>query len=57
MDYSALIEPDDVTGQPYIFVSYSRKDMDSVQSVLRILKINHFRFWYDKGLKSGLEWA
>lgn len=57
MDYSVLIEPDEITNEPYIFVSYSRQDMDSVQSVIKILKENHFRFWYDKGLKSGIEWA
>ncbi len=57
MDYSNLIKSDDVSGAPYIFVSYSRRDMPLVQSVLKILKGNHFRFWYDEGLKSGIEWA
>ena len=57
MDYANLINPDEVGTEPYIFVSYSRKDMDSVQLVLHILRENHFRFWYDKGLKSGQEWA
>lgn len=51
------IEPDDVAGKPYIFVSYSRKDKDDVQDFLRMLRRNRFRFWYDRGLKSGVEWA
>lgn len=51
------IKPDDVSGKPYIFVSYARKDEEMVQSVLQLLRKNHFRFWYDMGLKSGEEWA
>ena len=53
----SLIMPDEVEGQPYIFVSYSRRDTDDVQKVLRILKKNHYRFWYDRGLKTGTEWV
>lgn len=57
VDRSKLIQPDDVSDKPFIFVSYSRQDMYEVQSVLQILRNNHFRFWYDMGLKSGTEWA
>lgn len=57
MDYSNFIDPDEIANDPYIFVSYSRKDIWSVQKVIKILKDNKFRFWYDKGLKSGTEWA
>lgn len=57
VDRSKLIQPDDVSDKPFIFVSYSRQDMQEVQSILRILRNNQFRFWYDMGLKSGTEWA
>lgn len=57
VDRSKLIQPDNVSEKPFIFVSYSRQDMHEVQSVLQILRNNHFRFWYDMGLKSGTEWA
>lgn len=57
MDYLHLIEPDNITDEPFIFVSYSRQDMSSAQVILGILRNNHFRFWYDKGIKSGTEWA
>lgn len=56
-DTSNKIFPDAVSGQPYIFVSYSSKDTEQVQEVLRILRDNCFRFWYDMGLKSGDEWT
>lgn len=58
MDKSRLLQPDEVNeNTPFLFVSYSRKDIDQVQEVLQILRHNHFRFWYDMGLKSGAEWA
>ena len=57
MDYSKLIAADDTTKGPYIFVSYSRDDMCQAQNVFKLLKNNHFRFWYDMGIKSGIEWA
>lgn len=58
MDKSKLIQPDEVDeNMPFLFVSYSRKDIKEVQMILEILRRNHFRFWYDMGLKSGAEWA
>lgn len=57
MDYSKFIQPDIISNEPFIFVSYARQDMQLVQSVIQILRNNHFRFWYDLGLKSGTEWA
>ena len=50
------IQPDDVSN-PFVFVSYSRKDIREVQDILQILRNNKFRFWYDMELKSGTEWA
>lgn len=56
MDKSKLIQPDEVDeNMPFLFVSYSRKDIKEVQMILEILRRNHFRFWYDMGLKSGAE--
>lgn len=57
MEQSKKIKPDEVEGKPYIFISYSRKDDETVQEILQILRKNHIRFWYDLGLKSGEEWA
>ena len=58
MDKSKLIQPDEVDeNMPFLFVSYSRKDIKEFQMILEILRRNHFRFWYDMGLKSGAEWA
>lgn len=57
LDQSMLIQPDEIEEKPYIFVSYSRLDMQNVQGLLKMLRDNHFRFWYDMGLKSGAEWA
>ena len=58
MDKSKLIQPDEVNDNtPFLFVSYSRKDIEEVQKIMEILRRNHFRFWYDMGLKSGAEWA
>lgn len=52
------IQPDIIDeNQPYIFISYSRQDLKNIQVILKILRENHFRFWYDVGMKSGSEWA
>lgn len=56
-DTSKAILPDDVDDQPYIFISYAHRDKDRVQEILQVLHSNGFRFWYDMGLKSGVEWA
>lgn len=42
--------------KPYIFVSYSHKNTSEVCKLLRLMKDNHFRFWYDEGITSGSEW-
>lgn len=41
---------------PYIFISYSHKDTDRVMPVIRVLKENGFRVWYDEGIDPGSEW-
>lgn len=41
---------------PYIFISYSHKDTE-VSALLTKLADKNYRFWYDEGIKSGLNWA
>lgn len=43
--------------KPFIFISYCHKDYNEVSVVLKLMDQNHFRFWYDEGIKSGIEWA
>lgn len=58
MDKKQMIKPDDVNeNTPFIFVSYSRKDIEIVQKILQIFRKNRIRFLYDMGVKSGAEWA
>ena len=42
--------------EPYIFISYSHKDAE-VESILREIDLNGYRFWYDEGIISGRAWA
>lgn len=41
---------------PYIFVSYSRKDTETVIPLLNKLNQMGCRIWYDKGIKGGENW-
>jgi len=41
---------------PYIFVSYSHRDLDSVYAVIANLKNQGYRIWYDEGIDPGNEW-
>lgn len=43
--------------EPYIFVSYSHEDRNSVYRVLKGLEQHRYRFWYDSGISAGSEWA
>ena len=42
--------------EPYIFVSYSHKDMKQVVSLILKLQSLGFRIWYDSGVPAGAEW-
>ncbi len=42
--------------EPYVFISYSHRDSDRVQPILRRLRAEGFRFWYDEGIDPGTEW-
>ena len=49
--------PDKIDGVPFLFISYSHKDTQDLDPILHLLRRNQFRFWYDLGLLSGVEWA
>ncbi len=42
--------------EPYIFISYSHDDSDTVFSIIRDLQERGFRVWYDAGIEVGTEW-
>ena len=42
--------------EPYVFVSYSHKDMDRVIPIIATLKQSMCRIWYDEGLHPGESW-
>ena len=42
--------------EPYIFISYARKDKEEVLPYLDALSGAGYRLWYDKGIKAGDEW-
>lgn len=42
--------------EPYIFISYSHKDMDKVFGIIRKLQDEGYRVWYDEGIDPATEW-
>jgi len=42
--------------RPYIFVSYSHKDMTEVFGTIKKLSESRYRLWYDEGIEPGFEW-
>ena len=42
--------------EPYMFISYSHRDVTSLIEICNFLKKNKIRFWYDNGLHSGDDW-
>ena len=42
---------------PYIFVSYSHKDKETVYRILETMQKKGYRLWYDEGIDPGTEWA
>lgn len=41
---------------PYVFVSYSHKDIDTIFPIIAQLKKKMCRIWYDEGLHAGESW-
>ena len=42
--------------EPYIFISYSHRDQDIVEPLMRGLADRGYRIWYDEGIDPGTEW-
>lgn len=42
--------------KPYIFVSYSHRDIEKVVTLIRQLQSLGFRVWYDSGVPAGADW-
>lgn len=42
--------------EPYLFVSYSHKDKDVVESVIQLLQRQACNIWYDPGITPGESW-
>ena len=42
--------------EPYIFISYSHRNADRANAVIRSLNRSGYRVWYDEGLIPGREW-
>lgn len=43
--------------EPYIFVSYDRRNVDRALPIIRGLQSRDFRVWYDDGIETGIEWS
>jgi len=43
-------------GEPYAFVSYSRRDADQIAPILDRLASHGIHVWYDSGIPGGVEW-
>jgi len=42
--------------RPYLFASYSHRNMRDVFGIIRKISGSRFRIWYDEGIKPGNEW-
>jgi len=42
--------------RPYIFTSYSHKNMKTVFRIIKKLHDKRYRIWYDEGIEPGNEW-
>ncbi len=42
--------------KPYIFASYSHKNMREVFGIIKKISDDRFRVWYDEGIEPGNEW-
>ena len=43
--------------EPYIFMSYARKDWERVKPFLDALSDAGYRVWYDAGIQAGEHWT
>ena len=42
--------------RPYIFASYSHRDIEKVFAIIRLLQRRGYRIWFDEGIDPGTEW-
>lgn len=42
--------------KPYVFLSYSHKNMDNAMGIVHHMQSDGFRIWYDEGIDPGSEW-
>lgn len=42
--------------EPYIFISYAHRDMDTVLPIIHQMRKDGYRVWYDEGIDPGSEW-
>ncbi len=42
---------------PYIFISYSHKDSNSVIPAIEAMQQQGYRIWFDRGIEAGTEWS
>ena len=42
--------------EPFIFISYARKDKDTVFPLLDALCSAGYHIWYDAGIQAGEDW-
>lgn len=42
--------------RPFVFISYSHKDSETVLQVIKELQKNSYEIWYDDGIDPGTEW-
>ncbi len=42
--------------KPYVFVSYSHRNMSDVFSIIKKLNEARYHIWYDEGIEPGNEW-
>jgi hypothetical protein len=42
--------------RPFLFVSYSHRNMEEVFKILKRIHENRYRVWYDEGIEPGNEW-
>lgn len=42
--------------KPYVFVSYSHKDMEQVTDIINRMVQNGYNVWFDEGIDPGTEW-
>ncbi len=42
--------------KPFVFISYSHRDIDRVWPIINQMNKNGYRVWYDDGIDPGTEW-